>query len=375
MPRKGENIYKRKDGRWEGRFIKEYGVNRKALYGYVYGKTYNEVRQKLRKAQVKELSPQLPSNQSATTYNDLLKLWLASVRINVKESTYARYYQLVSTHISPTLGKYDIEKIGTPMIEHYIGSLLKNGRLDGTGGLSAKSVSDILTIIKSSFAYAKDNDYAVRCKIEKVSVKKPTPDMRVLSASEQSALKEFLLCDMDLSQFGVLLSLYTGIRIGELCALRWEHLKLDAGILEVRETMQRVKNLSNSEDTKTRIIITEPKSECSVRDIPLPQFIIEIARQFESAPETFVLTGSPNTFIEPRTLQYRFQKYIQACGIKDANYHSMRHTFATRCIEIGFDIKSLSEILGHANVNITLNRYVHSSFELKKQNMLKLDSL
>ena len=109
------------------------------------------------------------------------------------------------------------------MIEHYIGFLLKNGRLDGTGGLSAKSVSDILTIIKSSFAYAKDNDYAVRCKVEKVSVKKPIPDMRVLSEAEQNVLKEYLMYDMDLSKFGVLLSLYTGIRIGELCALRWEH--------------------------------------------------------------------------------------------------------------------------------------------------------
>lgn len=375
MPRKGENIYKRKDGRWEGRFIKEYDINRKALYGYVYAKTYNEVKQKLRKAQINELSPPLPSNQSATTYGEILMLWLASVQINVKESTYARYYQLVSTHISPTLGKYEIEKIGTPMIEHYIGFLLKDGRLDGKGGLSAKSVSDILTIIKSSFAYAKDNDYAVRCKVEKVSVKKSTPDMRVLSVTEQKVLKEYLLCEIDLSKFGVLLSLYTGIRIGELCALRWEHIKLDAGILEVRETMQRVKNLSTSDKAKTRITITEPKSECSLRDIPLPQFIIEIAHQFENAPKAFVLTGSKTAYVEPRTLQYRFQKYTKACGIKGANYHSMRHTFATRCIEVGFDIKSLSEILGHANVNITLNRYVHSSFELKKQNMLKLDSL
>jgi len=373
MPRKGENIYKRKDGRWEGRFIKEYNIDRKALYGYVYGKTYNEVKQKLRKAKANE--PSHSNNRSAITYSELLKLWMASVQINVKESTYARYYQIVSTHISPMLGKYNIDQIGTPMIEQYVGFLLREGRLDGKGGLSAKSVSDILAIIKSSFVYAKENDYEVRCKVEKVSVKKTVPDMRVLSVAEQKALKECLMCNTDLPKFGVLLSLYTGIRIGELCALRWEHIKLDAGMLEVRETMQRVKNLSTSEKSKTRITITEPKSKCSLRDIPLPPFIIEIAREFKNVPKAFVLTGNTTAYIEPRALQYRFQKYTKACGIEDANYHSLRHTFATRCVEIGFDIKSLSEILGHANVNITLNRYVHSSFELKKQNMLKLDSL
>ena len=375
MPRKGENIYKRKDGRWEGRFITEYDINRKAHYKYVYGKTYYEVKQKIRAAQNAGASSIKPSKQSATTYSEVLNLWLTSVQINVKESTYARYYQLVSTHISPALGKYNVEKIGTQMIEQYISHLLKEGRLDGKGGLSPKSVSDILTIIKRSFVYAKDNDYNVICKIEKVSVKKASPDMRVLSTAEQKALTEYLMCDLDLSKFGVLLSLYTGIRIGELCALRWEHLKLDSGILEVRETMQRIKNLPAPEQAKTRITITEPKSECSLRDIPLPNFIVDIARPFQYSSKSFVLTGNKTTFIEPRTLQYRFRKYTNACGIREANYHSLRHTFATRCIELGFDVKSLSEILGHADVSITLNRYVHSSFELKKQNMLKLDYL
>lgn len=123
---------------------------------------------------------------------------------------------------------------------------------------------------------------------------------------------------------------------------------------------------------KTKIVITEPKSKCSVRDIPLPPFLVDMARQFSAPPQAFVLTGDINRFVEPRTMQNRFKTYVETSGIGNANFHALRHTFATRCVEVGFEIKSLSEILGHANVNITLNRYVHSSFELKCSNMNKL---
>lgn len=244
MPRKGENIYKRKDGRWEGRYIKEYTIDKKAVYGYVYGKTYNEARRKLKDRQCLEITHPNEIGKNIALYDDVLKLWLASVQINIKKSSYARYYQIVTTHISPTLGKYTVDKIGTPMIEQYIGYLQRNGRLDGKGGLSNKSISDILTIIKSSLAYARDNGFCVLCRLEKVSVKKNQKEMRVLSVSEQKTLKEYLMNDPDLPKLGVLLSLYTGIRLGEVCALRWEHLKLDQGVLEIRQTMQRVKNVA-----------------------------------------------------------------------------------------------------------------------------------
>lgn len=196
--------------------------------------------------------------------------------------------------------------------------------------------------------------------------------MRVLSKKEQQQLECVLMQDTDLTKFMVLLCLYTGIRIGEACALRWEHLQLDSGILKVRETMQRIQAPQNIA-AKTRVIITEPKSACSKRDIPLPKFLIQYAAQFQTERKAFVLTGETDQFIEPRTLQNRFRNYVKASRIEHANYHALRHTFATRCVELGFEIKSLSEILGHSNVNITLNKYVHSSIELKKQNMEKLN--
>lgn len=260
------------------------------------------------------------------------------------------------------------------MVEQYINELLCNGRMDGHGGLAPKSVSDILTIIKSSMFYARRNDFYVICNLERLSVKKESKEIRVLSIEEQERLKHFLLTDTDTIKFGVLLSLYTGIRIGELCALRWEHIKLSAGILEIRETLQRVQNVTDVNGGKTRIIITTPKSKCSIRDIPIPKYIQDLAAQFENLSGAYVLTGEQSCYIEPRTLQNKFKQYTKQCDVKGANYHSLRHTFATRCMELGFEVKSLSEILGHANVNITLNRYVHSSLELKKDNMEKLNA-
>ena len=220
--------------------------------------------------------------------------------------------------------------------------------------------------------YASYNGLSVVCNLSRLSVKKVDTEMRVLSIEEQRQLTKVLLDNTDTIKLGVLISLYTGIRIGELCALKWENLNLSSKTLSIRETMQRIQCSEKTETVKTKIIITEPKSRCSIRNIPIPDFLIELIQQFQNTPRSYVLTGDNNRYIEPRTMQNWFKRYVQESGIEKANYHSLRHTFATRCVEVGFDVKTLSEILGHTNVNITLNRYVHSSFELKCDNMNKL---
>lgn len=373
MSKKGENIYKRKDGRWEGRYIRAYGENGKAKYGYVYAATYREAKQKLEEKKCCGDNLQVESAPNCNTlYREILDAWLRSTCINIKESTYARYFRLIETHIRPSLGNYPVCKISTRLIEGFIRDQLSSGRLDGKGGLSPKTVTDILTIIKSSMEYARYNRLDIFCDLRKLTIKKKDKEMRVLTQAEQSALANVLLTDTDRYKFGVILSLYTGIRIGELCALRWEDISIPSATLKVRKTMQRIQNTSVGATAKTKVIITEPKSQCSVRDIPLPQFIVEIARRFVAHSKAFVLSGDRNRYIEPRTMQNHFKAYVKESGIEDTNYHALRHTFATRCIEVGFEIKTLSEILGHANVNITLNRYVHSSFDLKCANMNKL---
>lgn len=276
MSKKGENIYKRKDGRWEGRYIRCYDENGKAKYGYIYGKTYNETKQKLilKKSDTGKRFENL--SNSTTLYNEILDSWLQSVRINVKESTYARYSHLIDTHIRTHLGQYQITKISTQLVEGFIKNQLSNGRLKDGSALSSKTVIDILTIVKSSMEYAKYNNLNVICNLSKLTVKKKDREMRVLNLSEQKALLNVLLHDMDLYKFGVILSLYTGIRVGELCALQWEDISLSNSILKVRKTMQRIQDTNVGATTKTKIIITEPKSQCSIRDIPLPAFIVDI---------------------------------------------------------------------------------------------------
>lgn len=370
MPRKGENIYKRKDGRWEGRYIRYYNIDGKAAFGYIYARTYRDVKEKLALYKSSP-SSSVSKRRKIFTYSQLLDEWLWSTRLKVKESTYARYLQLIQAHIRPTMGKYLLSQITLRSIENFIAFQLKSGRLDAKGGLSSKTVADMLTIIKSTLEYANMNNYITHCNLKKLSIKKKENEMRVLTNDEQEALIKELFENMNFSKFGVLLSLYTGIRIGELCALKWEDISLTDSTLKIRKTMQRIQETASISEARTKIAITEPKSKCSIREIPLPGFIIDIAQQLYTSPQAFVLTGSESRFIEPRTMQNHFKKYVTESGIEKANFHSLRHTFATRCVEVGFEIKSLSEILGHASVNITVNLPYGHTYQ-SSQNSIKI---
>ena len=185
-------------------------------------------------------------------------------------------------------------------------------------------------------------------------------------------LLSILFENFDRYKLGVFICLYTGIRIGELCALQWKNISFNEKTIVIENTMQRLQNDDPNSIFKTRIIITEPKSKASLRTIPLPDFVLKVIKPFVAAPNAYVLSGKCKSIIEPRTMQNRFKTYLKKGNIDDANFHSLRHTFATRCIEAGFDVKTLSEILGHSSVKITLDRYVHSSMELKRSNMEKL---
>ena len=372
MPRTGENIYYRRDGRWEGRLIQSHNETGKAKYIYFYGKTYREVKQKRQLALLKQFRPQLKSEGADQTFKCVISRWLQNTRIRVKESTFAQYTRLVNTHILPHLGKYPVEKMNTELIEQYLYHLLIKGRGDGHGGLARKTVQDILVVLKSMFNYVKDPGV---CDLSSIKLKAEEKETRVLKQPEQTKLNTLLMKDTDLTKLGVLLNLYTGIRIGELCALRWENVCLSEGTLFIISTMQRLQILPPVDGVKTKVVITPPKSRQAIRSIPIPEFLLPILRQFIGNPKAFILTGDENRYIEPRTMQNRFKAYMKRLGLEGVNYHALRHTFITRCVELGFDIKSLSEVAGHANVNITLSRYVHSSFELKRKSMDKLSFL
>lgn len=370
MSRRGENIFKRKDGRWEARYIKGRDLSGKAKYGYCYGKTYTEAREKVASVKAKK-----GSGDSAFTVKSKARFsyycikWVDQRRLAVKPSTHAKYVMIIENYISPELGDYHPTAFTTDLVESFKIHLLTERNL------SAKTVRDILVVLRMIVAFTRKKIPGEMPEFEIIYPRDRKKEVRVLTREEQECLVKYLTDDMDRCKFGVYLALTTGIRIGELCALRWGNISLQNRTLTVSATMQRLRNFDALRDTKTMISIDTPKSSSSIRTIPLTKNMVALCKRFMSLDgAAFVLTGT-DSYMEPRTLQYRFAHYIKACGLENVHFHTLRHTFATRCVEVGFEIKSLSEILGHSNTSITLNRYVHSSMELKKDNMDKLSAV
>ena len=377
MAKHGENIYKRKDGRWEARIIKGYDLNGKAIYAYFYGRTYRETKEKIFMPLSYSTNIPVSINTIAIPlFEGVLDSWLADKKVGIKESTYVKYYNLINNHIKPSLGKYMVSDINSVLLNSFIAEKLKTGKRSKSGGLAEKTVRDIIAVIKSALRFAKDESLITEIDFKANLPRDKTKDKRVLTKDEQITLEKYLCTDINESKLGILLCMYTGLRIGEICALKWSDISLDENTLTINRTMQRIQTLNEDCSQKTKVCVSDPKSNCSKRVIPLSDFLAEKLKKFRPInANSYFLTGKAEQYIEPRTYQNHFKTYIEASGIKDANFHRLRHTFATRCVEVGFDIKSLSEILGHANVNITLDRYVHPSFELKKSNMDKLSFL
>lgn len=368
MSRKGENIYKRKDNRWEARFIKGYTAEGSARYGYCYASSYKEA--KVKAANAKSA---LKNGMVADSGNGKKRLypfcdeWLLLNRSRMKESTYVKYVAIAEKYIKPSLGGCLIRELSSLQVATFSRKLLNDG-------LAPKTVRDILTALHSILKFTQKqvpNMPYVEIFYPK-SVKK---EIRTLSREEQVRFSQYLLKDMDECKFGVLLALLTGLRIGEICALRWHDISQTKKLLRVSTTVQRLKNLDQTAGEKTKIIFGNPKSNLSARLIPLTDCTAELCKCWQvDDPNAYVLTGNDH-FMEPRVLQYRLRKYTRECGLDGVHFHVLRHTFATRCVEVGFEIKSLSEILGHSSPKFTLERYVHSSMELKRENMNKLQSI
>lgn len=362
MARRGENIYKRKDGRWEGRYKSGVKSDGTAKYSSIYGKSYTDVKTALSEKRIKSVITNVPKN---LTLNNLFDLWFADIRLKVKESTYMNYRMKYEKHIGIALGKTLYEKLTVDNLNDFVQAKLSSG-------LSSKYTADIAGVIKSVCRFAKKR-FGYEDKSEFISIPKgKAKEKGLLNKTEQTRLNSYLYANPTLSNVGILLSSATGIRIGELCALKWSDIDLQKRTLTVRSTVQRIKNTDGK--TATKLVVTSPKSNSSVREIPLPDFIIPLLSALKTNGEYYFLSAS-RSIVEPRTMQYRFKRILSDLKLSDVSFHSLRHLFATNCIEIGFDVKTLSEILGHSSVEVTLNRYVHSSMERKAQCMKSLSAL
>lgn len=359
MSRRGDLIRKRSDGRWEGRYIEYYTDEGKAKYKSVYGHSYSEARKKLLNAMG---ATSIPEAVPSTTFMEVSMRWIKEKETALKCSTYDKYLTIIQNHLLPVFGKKNIVQIDADEIEEYFQSVNRT--------LSVSSIKTIVSIIKSIFRYAQKQKITTQ-DISDISIPKAQEhkETNTLTNKKRMLLERYLLSDMDLCKLGVYLCLYTGLRIGELCALKWSDIDLDSGIISVRHTVQRVKNRSKEIKGKTEVVTTTPKSYSSNRDIPIPKPLCLLLEEVKMPSHFYFMSGSSEKPMEPRCLQYKFKRMLHDARIDDINFHSLRHSFASECIAVGFDVKSLSEILGHTDVEITLNRYVHSSEQRKREQM------
>ena len=308
-------------------------------------------------------------------FREVLFTWLESIRIKIRPQTHFKYFQMIKNHLAYSIGEYEVREIHILDINRFIEDKIKNGRIDRKGGLSISYVKTLVFIIYSGINFAISHDiYNVSDRIF-INLPKEKVSHSVLSLEEQLRLEDHMRTNINGSKLGVLLCLHMGLRIGEVCALKWVDVNFGDNTLNIQRTVYRMAISNISEGmAKTKLITGEPKSQTSYRVIPIPTYLFPlILRQKENSMSDYVIAEKENTMLEPRTLQYRFRRYLEICSIPQKKFHTLRHTFATRCVEHGVDVKSLSEILGHSNVNITLNTYVHSSIEQKRKQLELLD--
>lgn len=367
---KGENIFKRKDGRWEARYIKSREEDGKIKYGFCYGKTYAEAKIKAAEAKAKLLNEKnLVSALNDKKFSYYCDSWLEMRSTQIKISSHVKYQNGLEKHVKPYLGELYLKDITTEKISAFSQYMLNEKRL------SIKSVRDILTFVRSILSYTNKQIGGELTHIDVIYPRESPKTIRVLTEQEENNLILYLAEDMNAGKFAVYLALRTGMRIGEICALRWKDISFADETIHICNTVQRIRNLDFQGDSKTVLMIGTPKSDKSKRIIPLMPDIAALCKKFyQDNPDCFVLTGNEQC-MEPRKLQRYLKRYTKECNIKDIHFHTLRHTFATRCVEVGFDVKTLSEILGHASISVTLERYVHPNLNFKRENMMRLKTI
>lgn len=293
--------------------------------------------------------------------------WLKEASSELKETSVAKYRNIVELYLLPKIGKRRIDEIDRADVCEFISELLTKGGVKNRG-LKPSTVNTILSVVKRILDHASRETGLPSVSFRKLRVNVRKESVEVLSENDQKKLWTYLLGNLSPCNLGILLCLGYGLRIGEICALRWNDFDLDSGVLSISRSLARRQTFAR-EGKKTEIVVTSPKSAFSERKIPLAHEHIALLAQCRREDDAYVLTGETNRIMEQRVLSYRFQKILRACGLRLIKFHSLRHSFATRWIELGNNIKTLSEILGHSSVTVTLNYYVHPSLENKRQSV------
>ena len=293
------------------------------------------------------------------TFEEIVVLWQADKKQYVKRSTYSAYSLLVNNHLIPAFeGVYDVTE---EIVQSFVFTKLEQG-------LSQKSIKDILIVLKMILRFAVKQGFMQHREIDvKFPTERERQELEVLSRSSQKQIMEYVQRHFTFMNLGIYICLCAGLRIGEVCALVWDDIDVENGVINVSKTIQRIYVIEGGEK-HTEVIIDTPKSKNSIREIPIAKDLLKMIKPFKKVVNGsfYVLTNSDQP-TEPRTYRNYYKRLMEQLNMPKLKFHGLRHSFATRCIESKCDYKTVSVLLGHSNISTTLNLYVHPNMEQKKK--------
>lgn len=366
MSKKGENIYKRKDNRWEGRYKKGRKIDGKIKYGYIYGKTYKEVKEQLIQEKFNHQSFIEVNGDYASNYKTYCTHWLSNRKIILKESTYATYVYKLNKYVFPILGDTPLNQLTTEIVQSFIQKLIAHS-------LKAQTIHVVYQIMKKSL-----NDAYREGLIKKslfLNILLPSKEkskVRSISRVQEQTIESQTKKMSAVKALPVLLALRSGLRIGEISALKWEDIDFKKKTIQISNTCQRI--LLHGNKKKSEVIIASAKTTNSNRIIPIGANLYKwLKKGFKKATGPYVCSQT-NFPIEPRLITYHFHKILKKCGLKNIHFHQLRHTFATRCIESQGNITAISAILGHASTKMTLDTYTDADIFSLEETIIKKEN-
>ena len=301
---------------------------------------------------------------SNKTIREIAEAWKEYKRPYVKQSTMAAYVLILENHVLPEFGdndslhEHDVQAFVLKKIEH---------------GLSAKSVKDILIVLKMVMKFGVKNEWMNHYEWDiKFPVNSQPKELEVLSVANHKKILDYVQHNFTFMSLGIYISLSTGLRIGEICALKWSDINVADGKITVQRTIERI-YMVEGEKKHTQLVINTPKTVNSCREIPISKELLAMVKPMKKVvnADFYVLTNEDKP-TEPRTYRNYYNRLMEKLDIPKLKYHGLRHSFATRCIEAGCDYKTVSVLLGHSNISTTLNLYVHPNMEQKKRCINKM---
>lgn len=298
------------------------------------------------------------------TINQITEEWKEEKKKYVKKSTYAAYQLLIQNHIKPYFG--DLYEVNEEKVQQFVFD-----KLDA--GLSEKTIRDIIIVLKMILKFGIKNGYLEYIQIDaRFPSKQERKNLDVLSKADQKKFMEHLRNNFTFKNLGIFICLSTGMRIGEICGLRWCDVDTAEGVIKVRHTLQRI-YIIEGETRHTELLLDTPKTANSVRDIPMSSELLKMLKSLNKVVnENYYVISNDIKPIEPRTYRNYYKKLCKQLDIPELKFHGLRHSFATRCIESKADYKTVSVLLGHSNISTTLNLYVHPNKEQKKKTIDKM---